>query len=61
MKDRQLEAKDTQIAALLDRNQESNVLLQTMQQLLRPFLPHPKTPEQGSSPVAGNPEERVLN
>jgi hypothetical protein len=61
VKDRQLEAKDAQIVALLDRNKESNILIQTMQQLLKPLLPHLKSSEQGSSPSTSNTGETVLH
>ena len=39
IKDKQIEAKDGQIAALIERDRETNVLMQAMQQILRPLLP----------------------
>jgi hypothetical protein len=39
VKDKQIEAKDGQIASLLERDRETNILMQSLQQILRPLLP----------------------
>lgn len=39
IKDKQIAAKDDQIAALIERDRETNILMQSLQHILRPLLP----------------------
>ena len=43
----QVSVKDTQIAALLERDHETNALINGLQRMLGPLLAAPRTPDPG--------------
>lgn len=53
----QIKTKDTQIAALLERDRETNILVRGLQQMLSPLLggPRAQRPEQGREPPSDAP------